>query len=414
MRLTVRRLIGFVIFLVVALWFGLRVYQERSIEAIQGSLEVLSFEAARNVDEISELDAALREYHATWRKALADTSPKLRKGLLESRTSFEASLKRAGEVAHPNPNTASKIHKKAEETDRLSKIYFENTRSLLEGRMLTAALDSEIEATFQQLLQQTNELRDFFEDIRVQSVQQSSAVVKKLRNQDLVLLFVSLSGMLILSFFIWFVIGSPLMQLSLGMNLIQANRWIDPLPEKGFGEIADLIRNFNGMAETLSVQKHLLEKQATTDELTGLMNFRSFQERMVEELERAKRSRKPLTLIIADIDHFKKYNDTKGHLAGNEALKQIAHHMREGCRPYDLVARFGGEEFAVVLPETTREDGIRIAERVRAFAQSGAPLTLSCGIATFPQDADTLQALVAQADKRLYQAKDAGRNRICA
>jgi diguanylate cyclase (GGDEF)-like protein len=212
---------------------------------------------------------------------------------------------------------------------------------------------------------------------------------------------------------LWALVGSPLTQLAAGVRRLAREEWDRPLPVKGFGEIADLIRAFNRMAHVIQRQKELLVKEATTDELTGLLNFRAFRERIQEELDRSKRLGKPLTLILADIDWFKKFNDTHGHMAGNEALKEIATRIRKGCRRYDLVARFGGEEFAVVLPETDMERAVKLAERIRkSVSSNGFTLTLSCGVASFPKEGKDLEALIAEADKRLYRAKAEGRNRV--
>lgn len=163
-----------------------------------------------------------------------------------------------------------------------------------------------------------------------------------------------------------------------------------------------------------------LEQMAYRDQLTGLRNFRFFSSRMPEELQRAKRYRHQLSLVMFDIDHFKKFNDTHGHQAGNVALQHLARVVDETVRETDIVARYGGEEFALILPETTKRLAHEMASRVRANVESNPVrlgehhhrITVSAGVATFPRDAYTWQSLVECADKGLYLSKQAGRNRV--
>lgn len=163
-----------------------------------------------------------------------------------------------------------------------------------------------------------------------------------------------------------------------------------------------------------------LEQMAYRDQLTGVRNFRFFSGRLPEELQRAKRYRHQLSLIMLDIDHFKKFNDSYGHQAGNLALQHLVRVIQDTVRETDLVARYGGEEFAIILPETTKRLGHELAGRVRANIEANpVPLeghqhriTVSLGLATFPRDVNNWQALVESADKALYQSKQSGRNRV--
>ncbi|HEX9050269.1 MAG TPA: sensor domain-containing diguanylate cyclase [Anaeromyxobacter sp.] len=164
------------------------------------------------------------------------------------------------------------------------------------------------------------------------------------------------------------------------------------------------------------------ERLATTDGLTGLLNHRTFQGRLDEQLAHAERYGKRLSLLIGDIDHFKSVNDTYGHPVGDLVLKGVARTLAKEARATDLVARYGGEEFAVVMPETDAAGALVIAERIRErVAQLGletdrGPLrvTMSLGVATFPEDGAKKGALVERADACLYQAKRSGRNRTVA
>lgn len=155
---------------------------------------------------------------------------------------------------------------------------------------------------------------------------------------------------------------------------------------------------------------------ATQDGLTGLKNYRAFQERLTQECCRAKRHRTPLALLLMDVDHFKTYNDTYGHPAGDVVLKQVAQLLQAQARATDFVARYGGEEFAVILPQTDCPGAYRLAERMRRAIEQAPwlqrPITLSGGLATFPDPPISEAQFVEMADKALYQAKAAGRNRI--
>ncbi len=168
-------------------------------------------------------------------------------------------------------------------------------------------------------------------------------------------------------------------------------------------------------------QADLYEKLAHTDGLTELYNYRFFQQLLGVELNRARRFNRALSLIMADLDHFKVYNDIYGHQAGDQALRQLGALLRRSSRSYDLVARYGGDEFALILPETTQKRAGEVAERVRLGVETatvagdpqgpGGHFTVSLGIATFPEDATEQGELIRKADLALYQAKSCGRNR---
>lgn len=161
-------------------------------------------------------------------------------------------------------------------------------------------------------------------------------------------------------------------------------------------------------------------KLATTDGLTGLNNHRTFQERLEMEIGRATRFAQDVSILMVDIDFFKRLNDAYGHRAGDDILKKIASRLTENARSIDFVARYGGEEFVIILPETPAEGAALSAERLRGaieyppikVAEEDAPLTVSIGVATFPKDASYREDLIEKADRALYAAKDAGRNRV--
>lgn len=168
--------------------------------------------------------------------------------------------------------------------------------------------------------------------------------------------------------------------------------------------------------EKLRVANELLQALATTDGLTGLKNYRTFKERLIEEFDRAKRYHLPLSLMLLDVDHFKQFNDTHGHPAGDEVLRRVAKLLTASTRSTDFVARYGGEEFAVLLSFTHHEAACALAERTRAAIQDTPwelrAVTASIGVATVGEDTPTSEALVKQADTALYRSKAAGRNRV--
>lgn len=158
------------------------------------------------------------------------------------------------------------------------------------------------------------------------------------------------------------------------------------------------------------------------DELTGLYNRRHFQTVLQVEWKRAVRFHRSLSLLMVDADHFKNYNDTYGHLHGDRVLRELASILRHNIREIDTVARFGGEEFIVLLPDTDKKGAIAVGEKLRRLVevhrfidtatQAPTPITISIGIAAYPDDVRELDDLIDHADIALYDAKDAGRNRV--
>jgi diguanylate cyclase (GGDEF)-like protein len=162
-------------------------------------------------------------------------------------------------------------------------------------------------------------------------------------------------------------------------------------------------------------QRELLRSQAERDDLTGLLNRRAFHQQLEALLHEARRSSRPLAVVLIDIDHFKQVNDQHGHQTGDSALVAVADALGDSVRERDVVARLGGEEFALLLPDTEPDAGLAIAERARHRVASQTQLelrvTLSAGLATYPGDGADAGALLRAADAALYDAKGAGRDR---
>ena len=175
------------------------------------------------------------------------------------------------------------------------------------------------------------------------------------------------------------------------------------------------------LQDLLKAQRGMMEEIATRDPLTGLSNRRSFRLSLEDELSRAVRYGDPLSLLLADLDHFKEVNDTYGHPCGDAVLRETAGILLDVMRKVDLVARYGGEEFVVIMPHTDLDGALKAAERVRAAIEGhhyeGLPgagaQTISIGVSTLYENVDTdMDGLVQMADTALYRAKSGGRNRV--
>lgn len=165
-----------------------------------------------------------------------------------------------------------------------------------------------------------------------------------------------------------------------------------------------------------------LEALSITDELTGLLNHRAMQARLRDEFARAQRYNDPLSVIMIDVDYFKRINDTHGHVTGDKALEKLGKILRKSVREIDIVARYGGDEFLVILPQTHFAGALTVGERMLRNTHGETittgtetiQLTISVGVAFFPnKSVHTVEELVQFADQALYQAKHEGRDRIC-
>jgi diguanylate cyclase (GGDEF)-like protein len=184
------------------------------------------------------------------------------------------------------------------------------------------------------------------------------------------------------------------------------------LPSKARLEVLALFANQATMAIISAGQSERLRILADEDALTGLHNRRAFMRELTAEVERAARYRRPLTLVLCDLDHFKLLNDTHGHPGGDRALCHVAHVLKTGLRSGDGAFRIGGDEFALLLPETTASDAAVAVQRIsEAFELHTDPpftgLRVSCGVATLPLDAIDAETLIRQADNALYAEKRA-------
>ena len=232
------------------------------------------------------------------------------------------------------------------------------------------------------------------------------------------------------------MIVRPLDRLTRGAAKVAAGDWDVDLPVVDRGEVGYLTQAFNRMVarlrknrdelaainQVMSQQNKELQELSVKDGLTGLHNRRHLMATLASETARAERHRHPFAVLMIDLDHFKRYNDTLGHPAGDRLLIRIAQIFKESIRAVDYAARYGGEEFLVLLPESPPEAALGVAERIRAMvatdtcggAHEQGAVTVSIGIAVYPKSGHTAEALIARADAALYEAKRLGRNRVIA
>ncbi len=169
------------------------------------------------------------------------------------------------------------------------------------------------------------------------------------------------------------------------------------------------------LQKKLEEQNELLEKLATTDELTKLFNRRMVYSKLEYEIDRAKRYKNPLSIMMIDIDHFKLVNDKHGHARGDDVLRDVADIISRSTRRTDISGRYGGEEFLVIFPNSNLVESLVVAERIREGVnakkyEDGLRVTISCGVKTF--EGETITDFLHKADEKLYEAKEQGRNRV--
>ncbi len=211
---------------------------------------------------------------------------------------------------------------------------------------------------------------------------------------------------------------------------------VPPLRGSELGELTNII---NRMASALQHERENLERSvaertrelqeanarlerlAVTDGLTGVFNHRRFQEQLQAEIVRSERHKRPMGVLMVDVDFFKKVNDAMGHPAGDELLRRLAEVLSADLRQTDLIARYGGEEFAVLLPETSKTEAMQVAERMRQAVETKindgttawpTRVTVSIGVGTYPDDGKAGEQVLVAADQAMYVAKRQGRNRV--
>jgi diguanylate cyclase (GGDEF)-like protein len=260
------------------------------------------------------------------------------------------------------------------------------------------------------------------------------AQIVRLRNLTLALVVGLLFLIGLAAYLLSLSLVRPLNRLTSGAGKVARGDLEVDVPVSSRSEVGYLTEVFNDMVarlrqgreELASINETLREKNvelheiSITDSLTGLYNRKHLMETLDKEVSRSQRHSHSFSLLVIDIDHFKKYNDTYGHLAGDEALSRLASVFKESIRSSDYAARYGGEEFIIMLPEIGPEQGVEAAERIRhkvaeeIFNGDGESIkvTISVGVASYPENGEDAQSVIRNADAALYEAKELGRDRV--
>lgn len=167
--------------------------------------------------------------------------------------------------------------------------------------------------------------------------------------------------------------------------------------------------------ERLCKERDKYQKLSNRDGLTSLFNYRHFHELLKDEIKRCKRYSREFSILMIDIDDFKSFNDAYGHLEGDMILKKVSKFFSQNVRDIDSVCRYGGEEFTVILPETTRGGALTLAQRLHSLVHATCKVkpTISIGVSNYPDDAKDKNELIKKADLALYEAKRCGKNKVC-
>jgi diguanylate cyclase (GGDEF)-like protein len=258
--------------------------------------------------------------------------------------------------------------------------------------------------------------------------------IVRLRNLTLALVVALLFLIGLTAYLLSLSLVRPLNRLTSGAGKVATGDLDVDVPVNSRSEVGYLTEVFNDMVarlrqgreelasinETLRQKNVELHEISITDSLTRLYNRKHLMETLDREVTRSERYSHPFSLLIIDIDHFKKYNDTYGHLAGDEVLRRLASVFKETIRSSDYAARYGGEEFIIILPEISPEQGVEAAERIRRkvgeqrFEGDGEAIevTISVGVASYPENGKDAETVIRNADEALYEAKKLGRNQV--
>ncbi len=381
----------------------------------------------------SEMNKSLIRYDSNLWKYVASGNANWLKDAQEAKRTLERNITELLEVAEGNielTSTVQRIQSMQEEYFRKAEVIAQSKGTIDEK---ASKLTREYNEILVKVFNETNRLNELKQNnLRKASVSVREQV-NQLREVGLILAVIFLPILIVVGGVIYVTTASPIEKLTKIIKSVSENDFKDMSAvvkgseefiekRKSNDEISRLARALRNFGQQIEDKTKELERLIITDEKTKLFNFRHFKSELQSEIARAKRFGESVSLIMIDADKFKHYNDTNGHMLGDEALIKMAKLMKSICRETDKPARFGGEEFAVLLPKTGKEEAVIFAERIRKAIeeavfvnqekQPGGNFTASLGVATYPEDCTDAETLVNAADKALYKAKEKGRNRV--
>ncbi len=269
-----------------------------------------------------------------------------------------------------------------------------------------------------------NQLRIIYKEYQFITVKDYENILE-LKNKVLPILiitiFITLGIEILASIFIVRSLILPTYSLAKAVRQFEKGDFSYRIRGEYSGEVGELVSTFNSMADKLQASYRELKNQAIYDGLTNVYNQREFLKRLESAIKRARRYDRNLSLIMMDVDHFKEINDTLGHRAGDAVLKTVGEYLRAVLRSSDEPGRYGGDEFAIIVPETTPENVMLLATRVKqgisnlsVALDSGnnIKITVSIGVAHFSKDGSSVEELISSADRALYKSKMLGRNQV--
>jgi diguanylate cyclase (GGDEF)-like protein len=416
-NLGARLLVALAAMLVPLLTLGAGTYF--SFQLLSSSLNEVVEEALEEMAPLTEIQLRLQETRIALHETLHEADRRAHRRLAERVAATEKAFAAGTELPFADPVKRGKFNAALQKWRQV-------VNKILQAAETQESPSDQAVMTFdEQLNQAAFLLKEAHERAEAEILEQLQAVDNTKRNISILNTSLFLTGIAMvlgIGLLLSRSILRPLRQLESGVRRFAKGDFSYRIASRREDELGGLTQAFNTMAQELAREHQALQNLSVRDPLTGLFNHREFYRLLAEELERARRYRHPLSLLMLDLDFFKRVNDTYGHQAGDHALMTVTGLIAGELRRVDEVARYGGEEFAVILPETPGSEAMALAERIRQ-AVAAKPLainkteevslTVSIGLAVFAEDAKTVDDLVKKADDALYRAKQEGRNRVC-
>ncbi len=381
----------------------------------------------------SEMNKSLIRYDSNLWKYIASGNQNWLKDAQDAKRTLERNITELLQVAEGNIELTSTVQR----IQSLQEEYFRKAEVIAQSKGTIDEKASKLTREYNEILVKVFNETNRLNELKQNNLRKASVSVREqvneLREVGIVLATIFLPILIIVGVIIYTTTASPIEKLTKIIKSVSENDFKDMSAvvkgseefiekRKSNDEVSRLARALRNFGQQIEDKTNELEQLIITDEKTKLFNFRHFKSELHSEIARAKRFSEPVSLIMIDADKFKHYNDTNGHVLGDEALIKMAKLMKSLCRETDKPARFGGEEFAVLLPKTGKEEAVVFAERIRKAIeeavfvnqekQPGGNFTASLGVATYPEDCTDAETLVNAADKALYKAKEKGRNRV--